>query len=148
MPDSLARNYFVLLTSMEMEKADALLESDPRDAKVRLALDIVSQYHDPEAAKQLETAFHSGVTAPEELTHKAELEPGDLKDGKTWIVRLLTAANFASSNSEARKLIAAGAVTVDGVKITDHDADIEVRDGQVLQVGKKRMATIVIRRGE
>jgi tyrosyl-tRNA synthetase len=79
---------------------------------------------------------------------KVMLSPLDLKDGRVWLVKLLTAAKFAASNSEARKLITAGAVSVDGARITDPDMDIAVREGQVLRVGKKRVAAVALIREE
>jgi tyrosyl-tRNA synthetase len=103
-PDSLSKDYFTLLTSIKLNDVDTIIAADPREAKLRLALEIVKQYHGDEAAKKIETAYHSGSAAPDELTQKADINPSDLKDGKAWVVKLVTAAEFAGSNSEARKL--------------------------------------------
>ncbi len=143
-PDALARDYFTLLTTRPLEEIDALLADNPLEAKLQLALDIVEQYHGRDAADRLKAAYKSGSTAPGELAHKIRLSPSDMKDGRVWLVRLLTDAKFAASNSEARKLISAGAVSVDGVRVTDPDTDVEVREGLLLQVGKKRMAAVTL----
>jgi tyrosyl-tRNA synthetase len=147
-PDLLARDYFTLLTALSLDEVEALLAGNPLEAKLRLALNIVEQYHGPEAAAGLESAYRKGSVAPDELMDKVMLSPLDLKDGRVWLVKLLTAAKFAASNSEARKLITAGAVSVDGARITDPDMDIAVREGQVLRVGKKRVAAVALIREE
>ena len=59
-----------------------------------------------------------------------------------WIVKLLTSLNLSSSNSEARRLINQNAVKINEEKITDPDADIDIKDGMIIQVGKRRFAKI------
>lgn len=145
-PDSLAKDYFTLLTTVPLDRVDRLMSDDPREAKLNLALDVAAQYHGKPAADKLEQAYRSGGAAPEDLTQKAEVSPEDFKDGRVWIVKLLKAAGFAKSNSDARQLVSAGAVTVNEKKIMDPDCDIEVEEGQLVRVGRKRVAAIVIRR--
>jgi tyrosyl-tRNA synthetase len=73
-----------------------------------------------------------------------KIDPADIQNGKVWIVKLLTAAGMAPSNSEARRLIQQGGVTLDGEKISDPSANIEVKNGQVLRAGKLKFARIAI----
>jgi len=141
-PDTLAADYFTLLTTVPLDEVKKLINADPREAKLKLALDIISQYHGKDVAAKLGEAYKSGKNAPGDLAQEARLKPDDLKDGKVWVVRLVMASGFAGSNSEARKLIAGGAVSVEGSKITEADSDIEVLEGQLLRVGKKRVAKI------
>jgi tyrosyl-tRNA synthetase len=143
-PDSLSKEYYTLLTARPLDEVDKLIAADPLEAKLQLALDIIEQYHDRDAADMLKAAYLAGKNAPDELMQKVKVSHNDIKEGKIWLVKLLTTAKFAASNSEARKLISASAVSVDGTKITDPDTDIEVREGQLLQVGKKRIAAITI----
>jgi tyrosyl-tRNA synthetase len=145
-PDSLTRDYSVLLTSVETGEIDNLLAASPLEAKVKLALEVVTRFHGRDAAAKLESAYRRGDSAPEELTQKAELDASDLEDGKVWIVRIVRASSFAGTNSEARRLVLSGAVQIDGQKVTDPDAAVEVKEGQILRVGKKRVATISIKR--
>ena len=58
------------------------------------------------------------------------------------IVELITAAGFAKSNGEARRLTKQNAVSIDDVKITDVEATVPVQDGQILRVGKRRFGKI------
>ncbi len=41
----------------------------------------------------------------------------DLEDGKLWIVKLIAATDLLDSNSQARRMIKQGAVTIDDEKI-------------------------------
>ena len=62
-----------------------------------------------------------------------------LEDGCIWLPKLLKEhCGFASSNSDARRLIEQGAVQINGEKITDTNCQLKVEDGMILQVGKKK----------
>ncbi len=114
------------------------------EVKKRLAREIVAIYHSPEAAAQAQSQFErvfSQHEAPQDLP-EVEIPSADLEESKIWIVRLLAAARMAPTNSEARRLIQQGAVTIDGEKITDPQAKIEPKDGQVLRVGKLKFARL------
>jgi tyrosyl-tRNA synthetase len=147
-PDTLAKEYFTLLTDRRLDEVSKTLADNPLEAKLQLALDIVEQYHGRDASDTLLAAYRGGSSAPDELMQKVRLSPEDIKEGTVWLVKLLTVAKFAASNSEARKLISAGAVSVDGARITDPDTDIQVREGQLLQVGKKRVAAVTLTQEE
>lgn len=59
------------------------------------------------------------------------------KDGKVYLPKLINLSGAVKSNNEAKRLIIQGGVTIDGEKITDPDAEISVKTGQVLKIGKK-----------
>jgi tyrosyl-tRNA synthetase len=65
-------------------------------------------------------------------------------NGKIWVVKLLVLAGFARSNAEGRRLVQQGGVRLNQQEILSDDSDVEVRDGDVLQAGKRRFARIVI----
>ena len=94
-------------------------ELHPRDAKRRLAKEIVALYHSHEAAleaeEEFDTVFRDGGL-PEEIP-SIVVSGADLERGKIWCPKLLVMAGLAGSNSEARRLIQQGAVTVDGERI-------------------------------
>ena len=143
-PDSLMDNYFELLTGVPTKEYQALTASAPRDAKVRLASEIVESFHGRAAA----------VAAAEEFARvfsRREL-PSDmptisvprqmLEDGRIWIIALISHAGFAPSNSEARRLVSQGGVTLDDARIDDPNAKVELKGGEVLKVGKRRFGRI------
>jgi len=149
-PDALMPQYYRLLLDYTEEQAADLRaqlaagDLHPREAKARLAEAITAQYHGPEAAAgaraEFDRVFSQG-RLPSEMP-ELPLTPEDLSNDGIWIVALITRAGFAPSNSEARRLVRQGAVTLDGTAIRDENARVRPQTGQVLQVGKRRFARI------
>ena len=116
----------------------------PRDVKVRLAKDICAQYHGRDAADKAEAEFNKifvNRDIPDEIEN-FNVPSGELKDNRIWIVKLMVLSGMASSNGEARRLIAGGGVTFDNEKISDPDLEIAAREG-ILKVGKRKFARII-----
>jgi tyrosyl-tRNA synthetase len=67
----------------------------------------------------------------------------DLAGGGITPVALLRRAGFVSSNSEARRKIAEGAVALNGDLVTQPDARLNVKSGDILRLGKRRFKRIV-----
>ena len=142
-PDSLTRTYLTLLTDTNEEEMDRLLSlDDPREAKLHLALRVVSRFAGEDVAKSLEEAFRSS-SVPDEA-----LKPVTVDGERIWIVRLIKVAGFAKTSSEARRLVEQGGVSLDGETVTDPEADVTIKEGAVLKVGKKRWARISVRKDE
>ena len=153
-PDSLILRYFEVCTaSRDVKEVAAGLESGrlhPRDAKMRLAREIVTLYHGPEAARAAEDEFvrvFSRGEVPEEMP-EVVLAPDALRGmaGPVRLSRLIVAAGLAPSNSEARRLIAQGGVRFDGARLDDPECTVTLRDGVVVQVGRRRVARLRIAR--
>ncbi|TET94508.1 MAG: tyrosine--tRNA ligase, partial [Candidatus Zixiibacteriota bacterium] len=73
-----------------------------------------------------------------------DLKRWDIKPENIYLVHVITRAKLARSNSEARKLIEAGAVLLDGEKITDSNYEFSLKEGEekILKVGKRRFLKI------
>ena len=143
-PDSAMHNYYELLTELPRGEMDALLDPNqthPRDAKVRLGRTIVEAYHGRDAAEAAAAEF-ARVFAEHRLP--ADVPVLAVPAGPINIVELVMKAAFARSTSEARRLVCQHAVSIDGEKITDIDACVEVSPGQVFRVGKRRFARIAV----
>ena len=140
LPDKLMESYFTLLTSLNEKEIKDILSKHPKEAKIRLAKEIVTQYYgkvegDNSAAK-FESIF-SRKEVPEDL---AELKVDSSvlnKEGKVYLPKLLNLCGATKSNSEARRLITQGGVTIDGIKLTNPDSEITIKIGQILKIGKK-----------
>lgn len=152
-PDNLMPQYYELCTDVPMAEVKTIIEDvssgkmHPMAAKKRLASEIVSIYHDQEAAANAQAEFER-VFSSHELPSEIPaiiVSKADLEDGKIWIAKLLTLAGFAASNSEARRLVTQGGVTIDGEKVVDHAAKVVPADGQVLRVGKLKFGKIEIK---
>ena len=146
-PDSAMRNWFELVTRWAPEQIDELLgavergEVHPMEAKKKLAWEIVSIFDGDEAADKAAVHFervHQQRKLPEDMPSRVLAEP-------TNVVEIIYDAGFAPSKSQARRLVQQGAVRLDGEKITDIKAEIEIDDEAVLQVGKRRFLQLVNR---
>ena len=109
---------------------------DPMEAKLELARFIVRRSHGDEAATQAEDHFTRVVregSAPEEVP-EAVLNGDDVQHLPALLVEHLG----VGSTSEARRLIAQGAVKVNGEVTSDLDLPRESLNGAVVQAGKRR----------
>ena len=111
---------------------------NPRDAKVRLAKEIVALYHSVEAAAEAERYFVETFSKRSAVVDAPEAPiPADLGD-EVGLVTLIVALGLAKSNGAAKDLLKAGAVSLDEDKVADLGArfDRSALVGRVLRVGK------------
>jgi tyrosyl-tRNA synthetase len=117
---------------------------NPMVLKKRLAREIVTQFHSVEEANGAEERF-AGVRQRKEVP--LELRETVVMSGTVEVVvqrdiaRRIVDADLAKSVSEATRLIAQGAVTVDGQKLTGSHA--ELKNGSIIKVGKRGYLQIV-----
>ncbi|HWQ23512.1 MAG TPA: tyrosine--tRNA ligase [Gaiellaceae bacterium] len=133
-PDDLLPEWYRLLMERELPPA-----ADPLEAKLALARWIVARSHGEEAAAAAEAHFTRVVREgrpPEEMP-EVGLPPGD----PVHLPSVL-AACFGLSTSEARRLIAQGAVRLGGEVVHVLDVPRAEAAGQVLQAGKRRFARL------
>ena len=143
--DELMWRWYDLLSEKSTEEI-ANLKSDvasgkahPKAVKEALALEITARYNGEAAAKEAKAEFdrvHSQNQIPTEI---AEFE---LKAG-VWVVEALTACGLASSNSQARRDIAANAVSINQQKLSDEQLKLEAGE-YILQVGKRKFAKLKV----
>lgn len=144
-PDHAMRNYFDLLSSFEpaqiadIERRIASGDLHPRDAKMMLARDIVTIYHDAEAAARAEAHFRR-VFQERELP--AEMPIHQLT-GPQNIVDLLVELGLTKSKSEARRLIAQGGVRLGGKLVDSIEETLLPGKEAILQVGKRRFVKLL-----
>ncbi len=144
-PDSLITDYFVHCTRVPMTEIAKMAEDmvtggNPRDAKIRLAKEIVRLYHGDDEAAKAEQYFietFSKGHVPEEVREVSASEGEKLID-------FMVQAGVAESKADARRKAEQGGVSIDGVKLgEDTVLTQENYDGKVLKVGKKDFMKIV-----
>ena len=149
-PDEPMIDYFKLATDVpmsEIEEIEQRLRNEtlhPKTVKQRLAREIVTIYHDSKAAQSAEEEFRRVFRdheLPEEIPD-VNVPNSLFKDGKIWIVRLLTHVNFAKSNREARTLVEQGAVILNDEQITE-PIDLPLETGAILKVGRRFVRLVV-----
>lgn len=136
-PDMLLRSYFELLTDVPLEQVDGF-RGNPMDLKKRLAREIVAQFHGPAAAAAAQAEFERIFQRRELPTEMRDFRLGALERTLDFsaFLELLTAAGLAASKSEARRLVAQGAVLVDGARVPSGTQTLALRTGAVLRRGR------------
>lgn len=150
-PDKLIYDYFELLTDTseeELARIKADLQNpqvNPRDLKRRLAREIVTIYHSAEDAKKAEAEFDRIFVEKEVPSEIPEYIP-EVQGDKIWIVKLLVSSGMATSNTDARRLIAQGAVSLNGERVQDENLELPLNRDFILKVGKRRFLKVVGRK--
>jgi len=147
-PDEIMPDYFYLGTALPPAEAGRIVDDlrnnrlHPRDAKMRLAREIVGLYHGPAAAARAEENF-------KQVFQRGEL-PADMPlfrigaASSPDLVSLLVRTELASSKSEARRLIRQGGVRVNGEQVAKIDARVQTAGELILQVGKRKFARVIV----
>jgi len=144
--DTLMWRYFELLSARSNDELDALRAdvaggANPRDIKFLLGEEMVDRFHGEGAGAQARERFIERFArnqVPDDLP-EVQLPAGS--DG-IGIAAALTAAGLTASNSEAFRMLAQGAVKLDGEKISDRAMLLQAGFSGVLQVGKRRMCRL------
>ncbi len=144
-PDFLIEKYFLLLTDvpeneiykMKNETEKGILH--PREWKKRLAYTIVKMFYGEDKARQADRDFEKAFVQSEtpDGAREVVINMNQLEDGKIWIVKLLKMTGIPSSNSEARRLVQQGGVTLCNQRISDPELEVEIQNGDSLKVGKR-----------
>jgi tyrosyl-tRNA synthetase len=134
--DDLMMFYYELLTQ---ENLDEIKQMHPKEAKMKLGSIIVERYWGKEAAENAKNEFNK-IFANKDLP--TEIEEYKCDKDKIKLSELLFVSKMVSSKNEARRLIEQGGAKVDNEKVTA-DTEIEVKDGMILQAGKRKFKKII-----
>ncbi len=145
--DELMFRYYELLSDLSMEEIAALkadMEAGrvhPKAVKVRLARELVTRFHDADAADAAERNFEQ-VFARHQLPDEIPEQTISVEGESIWLPKLLVEAGLVKSTSDGRRMIKQNAVSVDGEKVKEINTDIPARDSVLLQVGKRRFCRV------
>ncbi|HEY1161541.1 MAG TPA: tyrosine--tRNA ligase [Candidatus Dormibacteraeota bacterium] len=137
-PDPLTEKYLRLVSGLSGSDLDHVLKLKPRDAKAALAKQLVKRLHGDDAAEAAEAGFDSRFRKremPQDIDELAAENPEDL-------VSTIVQAALAKSRGDARRLIDQGGIRINGEKAR---ADSKLKDGDVLQAGKRSFVRIRVR---
>ena len=140
-PDELIDIGFELCTNMPTDEINKISSQtrkkviNPREAKARLAREIVSICYNKEAGRKAETEFNR-VFKKKELP--SQIPAIKLKDKRLDILDLLAITKLASSKLEAKRLILQKGVKINGKIEEDWQKVLEIKKGMIIQVGKKK----------
>ncbi len=146
--DDLMFRYYELLSDLSIGEIGQLKKdlaggrAHPKDVKVRLAQELTGRFHGVEAADKAKRHFEQ-VFARHEVPEEIPEYECAVGEERIWLPRLLLEAGLVSSTSDGRRMIRQHAVSIDGEKVTDSDADIEARGSILVRVGKRRFCRVV-----
>ncbi len=143
-PDALIVNYFNYATTLHPDEIAELKSqldggTNPMLLKKRLGREIVKLYHGEEASLEAQEAFEkqfSQKEIPQDIPEYACAEP------TLRLIRILTDSGLCETNSEAKRIILQGGLSVDGQKVNSIDADLEIKDGSIIKCGKRKYLRI------
>ena len=148
--DELIIKYFVHCTRVEMKEVKKLEKEmnddklNPRDAKLRLAGEIVEIYHGEENARLAREYFINTFSKKEIPTDIAKFE---IRGDAMKLIELLVQSKNATSLGDARRKIEQGGVSIDDGKIVDAQILITKEyNGSVLRIGKLGFLKIVFKK--
>lgn len=147
--DELMYRYYLLLTDLSVAQIEELKKQHPRQVKEELAKIIVRDFHSQEAADEAAEEFRR-VFSQKQLPD--ELESHIVQSGNYSAIALIRDSGLVPSNSEARRLIRQGAVSVvhdsgDSRKVGDEKEMLSLNSGEsfVLKVGPRRFKRIQVK---
>ncbi len=145
MKDELIESYFRLCTRMsifeinKIKKELKLGKLNPRDAKAKLAKEIVTMYHSKKEAEKAEQEFNSvfkekklPANIPIFVIVQKEYPPLDL----------LFDLRLAKSKSEAKRIIIQGGLKINGKVEKNWKVPIKIKNNMIIQAGKRKFAKI------
>ena len=140
-PDEMSEILFINNTYLSLDEIKNILEQEnPRDAKMRLALEIVKIFYGEDAAQKAERHFIKTVQKKETPDDIDEIK---IKAGEYAPPELLTLLKLASSKNDAKRLIEQGAVKINNKILTDWREKIAVKDSDIIKVGKRRFIKLI-----
>ena len=142
-PDALLKDYFELLTDIDLAK----IPENPREAQKALAIEVVSQFHGQDEALKAQKTNEEIVIGGDD-TKAGNIAEYSLTEVEfpAKLSYILGASGLCKSTSEGGRLIKGGGVRLDGDRQTDVNTTFDSPDdlaGLVLQVGKKKFIRLV-----
>jgi tyrosyl-tRNA synthetase len=146
--DDLMWRYFELLSFRPLASIQKLKQrvsggENPRDVKFSLAEELVERFHGAGSGTLARDAFiavHRDKGIPDDLP----LTTLTTTEVQLGLAQALNDAGLVASNSEAFRMIAQGAVRIDGERVEDRATNLTTGSDYVLQVGRRRFARVRI----
>jgi tyrosyl-tRNA synthetase len=128
--DDLVPTYFECATNVPMEEVAEILKGHPKEAKMRLAREIVAMYHSKDAGEKAEADWTNTFSEGGVPENVPTVSSGKLRDIVEGV-----------SMSELRRLVEQGAVSsaISGTKIESIEAEIK---NDTLRIGKHRFLKV------
>ncbi|WP_028485721.1 tyrosine--tRNA ligase [Thiomicrorhabdus chilensis] len=143
--DDLMWRYYELLSFESLETIESYKQAvaegeNPRNVKVKLAMELIARFHSEEAAQSalndFETKFSKNAI-PDEM-------PEFSFEGEMPLANLLKEAGLVGSTSDGHRMTKQGAVKINGEKVEDSRTLMPTGTTCVYQVGKRKFARVTL----
>ena len=138
-PDGVLRQYFELATDLPIEEINEIMEKDIRIAHMEFARELLKMYDD-------ESEFYKVKERYENIAKgniPDNIEQIKINEDSLNICNLLFKVGFASSKSEAKRMVMGKGIKIDGRLIDDYNEIINLKESKVIQFGKNRFIRTV-----
>ena len=150
--DEMMYRYYELVTDVslaqieEWKQAAALGQRHPMELKSDLASRIITDYHGSDEAGAARSEFDR-VFRQREIPDDLETRELSVSQDRIRLPKLLATLELAPSVTEATRLVASGAVSLNGDKVSDVRYEIDCSTPQecLFRVGKRRYMRLSIR---
>ena len=140
-PDDVLFDYYKLTTDLDLAEADKLIKQDIIKAHKVYAEEIIKMYHGEEFIKQAEERY--GKIAKGGIPENIKEVNLSSESTEFKLCDILVKVGFASSKSEARRMIQGNGVKVNSEVVNDINATIEIKGDVVIQFGKNKFIKVV-----
>lgn len=147
--DELMLKYYELLSDISLDELNVLKQgidngtTHPRDAKVNFAKEIITRFHDGDAAEAAHQNFDK-MFRDREVPEDIETVTMKRSDVDKWLPKLLVGLGMVASTSEGKRMIQQGGVSINGAKTTSDEISVEGVQDLVVKVGKRKFKKIVL----
>ncbi len=147
LPDALLRKYYDLLSALTTDEIDALFAKmkaglNPKVVKSQLAKELAARFHNEAAADAAHEGFEKVFAkkgVPDEVTERS------IPSGDIWVPALLKELQAVASTSDGKRMIAQGAVKLDGAVVKEERLTFASGSALMLQCGKRTFIKLMVR---
>ena len=139
-PDNVLKQYFELATDLTIEKINAIMSKDMREAHFEFAKELIKMYDDINEFEDIKKRYLEIASGgiPEDIS-EIEIDEKEIN-----ICELLVKIGFANSKGEAKRMIIGNGVKIDSELKQDINEKINIISGKtIVQFGKNKFIKII-----
>lgn len=137
-PDKVLIDYFKLTTDIDMNLVETWIKEDIVEAHKKYAREIIKMYHGEELIELAENKYKQIA----EGRIPDNIETLQMDKDEITICDLLLKTKFATSKSEAKRMIQGRGIKIDGNLVENINENIIIKEPIVLQFGKNKFIKI------
>ena len=139
-PDEMTEVMYINNTRLPLEERASVLALGPREAKARVAFEIVKIFHGEKAARNAADGFDKQFKNKE---IPDDIEEVVIDEAPEKITKLIHITGLTPSASAAQQLLKQGGIRINQKKVEIES--VEIKSGDILQVGPRKFRKIIIR---